>query len=407
MNFEGDNMMDVKRKNRSAALRTLHEMGAMSRKRLAEHMKLTPAAITKIVSEMIEDGIVREGTVLSHGGAGRREILVEINEQAGCTLGIFIHLRQAILSAVRLDGSVLFSETLALEERAPAEKTVKHLCTRLMTLVHKQGLKNEEILGVGVAVRGTTTLDAQSVRNSHGALDTEYYPLRERVEHYTHLPTVMANNVRALFAAQLFLSRDTDLPSQFFLRCEYGIGASMTINNEVWRGCSAQCAEIGHIPVIKRGGKPCSCGKSGCLETIAAPSAIREEALAICSPEKTPLLYQRLDGRDVEELTIEDVLEAAAQGDAAIASIVEHAVTALGQALKSVIYLVDPKKIVLYGRLFENNYYLAKLFSEMQEGVDAGHMVMIEKSRYNLALDECAAPLLAVRAFFNRGGMPA
>ena len=43
--------MSVKRSNRSAALRILHEKGAMSRKRLAENMHLTPAAITKIVGE--------------------------------------------------------------------------------------------------------------------------------------------------------------------------------------------------------------------------------------------------------------------------------------------------------------------------------------------------------------------
>ena len=48
MSYKGDNLMGVKRTNRSAALRTLYEKGAMSRKRLAENLHLTPAAITKI-----------------------------------------------------------------------------------------------------------------------------------------------------------------------------------------------------------------------------------------------------------------------------------------------------------------------------------------------------------------------
>ena len=46
MSYKGDNLMSVKRTNRSVALRALHEKGAMSRKRLAECMNLTPAAIT-------------------------------------------------------------------------------------------------------------------------------------------------------------------------------------------------------------------------------------------------------------------------------------------------------------------------------------------------------------------------
>ena len=49
-------MMGVKRNNRSATLRILHEKGDMSRKRLAEYMKLTPPAITKIVAELLEEG---------------------------------------------------------------------------------------------------------------------------------------------------------------------------------------------------------------------------------------------------------------------------------------------------------------------------------------------------------------
>ena len=73
MPYQGDNLMSVKRSNRSAALRILHDRGAMSRKRLAENLNLTPAAITKIVAEMISDGLLREGETVSSGGAGRRQ----------------------------------------------------------------------------------------------------------------------------------------------------------------------------------------------------------------------------------------------------------------------------------------------------------------------------------------------
>ena len=64
MQYEGDNMMGIKRTNRSAALRILHERGSISRKRLAESIKLTPAAITKIIGEMIAEGLVVEGSTI-------------------------------------------------------------------------------------------------------------------------------------------------------------------------------------------------------------------------------------------------------------------------------------------------------------------------------------------------------
>ena len=168
---------------------------------------------------------------------------------------------------------------------------------------------------------------------------------------------------------------------------------------------SEQCAEIGHIPVIKRGGKPCSCGKSGCLETIASPTAILDGARAMLSPEKTPVLWNICKGRDASALTIDDVFSAAQNGDEEIAKLVETAITALAAALKSVIYTLDPGKLVLYGRMFENPYYLTKLMAEMREGVDSRHNVPIEKSRYNQTLENSAAGLLMVEKFFELGGL--
>ena len=405
MPYEGDNMMGVKRNNRSAALRILHEQGSMSRKRLSESIRLTPAAITKIVGEMIAEGLLNEGSILPGSGVGRREVMVELNSRARAALGIFVNLRQAVVSAVWLDGSVIFSESFELPEKAPAEATLQMLCRRLTELSGENGLSRENIIGVGVAMRGFLSPDGRAVRNSFGALSDFDSPVCERVEALTGFPCLMRNNVRALFAAQMFLSPEPALGSQFFLRCEAGIGASFSIGERIWLGSSGQCAEIGHIPVVRRGGKPCSCGKSGCLETIASPNAIREDALALLSEERTPVLWRIMGERSPGELTLEDVFEAARSGDGEIAALVDRAAVALAAALKGVIYTLDPGKIVLYGRMFENPYYLSKLIAEMREGVDSGHSVPVEKSRLNHKLEDRAAGLLVVEDFFDKGGL--
>ena len=405
MTFQGDNMMAVKRNNRSAALRILHEKGEMSRKKLAEYMQLTPAAITKIVAEMLGEGLLHEGDAVTSGSVGRREIPVALNVRCVCALGMLINTRQAILSAVWLDGSVIFSEEIPLPPRASADETVEMLTRRLLALAAEAGLERRRILGVGLAVRGVTSPDGRTVADSFGALREANYPICERVEELCGLRTVLANNVRALFSAQTFFSRDEAGGSQFFLRCEYGIGASLSIDGKIWHGVTEQCAEIGHIPVVRRGGKPCSCGKSGCLETIASPTAIREDALALLSPDKTPVLWNLWRGKKPDQLSVDDVFRAAASGDDGAATIVDRAVIALGSAVKAVVYLVDPGKIVLYGRMFENEYYLSRLLSELREGVDSRHSVTVEKSRYNHQLEDKAAPLLAVQDFFDRGGI--
>ena len=407
MQLEGDNLMRVKRANRGAILKLLHEQGAMSRKKLAETLRLTPAAISKITGELISDGLVREGeSVPAEGGVGRREVLIELGTHAFCALGVLINVGQAVLSAVWLDGSVIFSEEVSLPRPAPADETVTKLWARLRQLVTDAGIPDEKLLGIGVAVRGLTDPEKNIARNTLGALDAADYPLAEAFSKVSGLPAVMDNNVRALFAAQMFEARDKTSRSQFFIRCEYGIGAALSIGSEIWPGSTGTCSEIGHIPVIRRGGKPCSCGKSGCLETIASPAAILEDARAILSPEQTPVLWKTAQAKGADALDVTDVLEAARSGDEGAAEVVDRAVGALGTALKAVLYTVDPQKIVLYGKIFDNSYYLTRLLADMNEGIDAGHgAVVIEKSPYNQTLEDKAAAVLMVVAFFGNGGM--
>ena len=402
MRREGDNMTRVKRGNRGAVLRALHESGGMSRKRLAERVALTPAAITKIAGELISEGLVSEGGVMSGRGAGRREIMLALDREKKAALGIFIDLGEAVLSALRLDGSVIFSERAQMPAERGADETVKALCARLLELSDAHALSREDLIGVGVAVRGLVSADGRRVRDSYGALGELDYPICERVEELTGLRAVLSNNVRALFAAQLFLCPDEGCDSQFFLRCNRGIGASLSIDGRIWLGSSQQCAEIGHSPLVRRGGKPCTCGKCGCLETVASPGAIRADAMELIKLGKAPILYRVYAARG--ELTLEDVLDAARGGDADASALVDRAVEALASALKTVLYTLDPGRIVFYGRIFENGYYLSKLQAELREGVDSAHSIPAEKSGMNLRLEERAAALLAVERLFENGG---
>lgn len=59
----GTNMTDIKISNRSAILRLLHEAGAMSRKQIAARLKLTPATITVIINELMNESILWKETV--------------------------------------------------------------------------------------------------------------------------------------------------------------------------------------------------------------------------------------------------------------------------------------------------------------------------------------------------------
>jgi predicted NBD/HSP70 family sugar kinase len=404
MRTEGDNMIGLRRQNRAAVLLSLHRHGGLSRKRLASMLHLTPAAMTKIAAELLREGLIFEDGSVPSDGAGRREITLRLADRKMSALGVSIGLGKASVSAVRADGAVLFFETVPLPIRAHAEQTVQLLCDLLTEQIQSCRQSFGKLLGIGIAVRGVVGADGRTVKSSFDALDTESFPICDSFEAHTGYPTVLSNNVRALLSAEMFLSRIEKPESIFFLRCGSGIGAAFSVGDEILEGDRRQCAEIGHIPVIRRGGKPCHCGKSGCLETIASPAAIREEAQAILSETETPLLFRSTNG-DRDAVTTALVLDAARGGDAGALKIADRAAETLSDALKSVVYLLDPGRIVLYGEIFEHPYFLSRLLSEMDVGVDAAHATPMEKSRFNLTLEEKAAALLYTIHFYRNGGM--
>lgn len=406
MKYNGNNMIDVKRSNRSAVLRLLHEHSGMSRKRLAETTQLTPAAITKITAKLLEEGIISEGNSLESTSAGRREVIVEIDGRSLCALGIQINRRTAVLSAAWIDGTVIFVEELDKPECVDADKLCEDLSSKIMELADEKQVPRDKIIALGIAVRGVVSGDGQILIKSFDAINQSNYPLRKKMEALTGLHVVVVNNACALLLSHMFLDNNHDsLKTRFLIRCEDGIGASLSINDTIFHGSTGQCSEIGHVPVVRRGGKTCHCGKSGCLETIASPYAILDDANEILSEKNTPILWRTSQSKCGENITLEDVINAARGGDAMVAEIVDRAVSALSAALKSVIYIIDPDEIILYGILFDSQYYMAKLIAEMGEGVDSGHTTSIKKSPYNHSLDSICGCLIVFDDFIKNGGM--
>ncbi|QIK73508.1 ROK family protein [Propioniciclava coleopterorum] len=90
------------------------------------------------------------------------------------------------------------------------------------------------------------------------------------------LPVSVENDVKAagLGAREALCARSSryaDL-GLGYLNLGTGLAAAVVVDGEVVRGPRGAAGEIGHLPVGT--GVPCSCGQTGCLETIASGSAL-------------------------------------------------------------------------------------------------------------------------------------
>lgn len=405
-NMRGKNMVDVKRSNRRAILQLLHEERGISRKQIATQLNLTSAAITMIVTEMIDEGIVCVGGAIpGTGNVGRKEMMLELSSEY-CGAGIMLSTREAIVSAVDFFGRLRMEQRFPMPaECADPAELLRDLTKKLEQSLKDAGIPPQRVLGVGVALQGLVNSNEGLSESSFG-LWKGSVPVRSIVRSCVPYAVFVDNNVRSLACAQNYLDGSQALENALFLRSAYGIGGAILTNYHTYPGSHDRAGELGHIRVPGHN-RLCRCGSLGCLETFASVRGMLTSAQEIYGDESTPLLYDLTKG-ERDAVTIQTVLQAAEQGDARLVRILEDAVEALAYVIASCVKMVDVNKVILYGQVFENSYYNALLSRALRaETSDSALCDYVEVSRHNGMLDPVAAPIQAVRDYMQRGGMAA
>jgi glucokinase len=187
-------------------------------------------------------------------------------------------------------------------------------------------------------------------------------PFRGVVQSPLHLPgwhdVPLAAIVQAAYDRPAFLDNDATVGALaeylygagrsrgvhhlVYLTISTGIGGGLVLDGRVYRGAAGNAGELGHL-TVDRLGRPCLCGRRGCLEAYASGTNIGVRAReALDSGEASSL-------RSLPNLTARDVAEAAAGGDPLASRIWDETTAILGSAMANILDVFNPELIVLGG----------------------------------------------------------
>lgn len=136
----------------------------------------------------------------------------------------------------------------------------------------------------------------------------------------------------------------------------WGLGLGIFVNGNLFSGNNGFAGEFSHIPIIENG-ELCICGKRGCLETIASSNTIMKRVQKGFSENQISSLINQFENNR-EEVTPEDVINSARQGDEFCISILNEVGKAMGKGLSYIIQLLNPEVIVLSGPLSKAKQYV-------------------------------------------------
>ena len=318
---------------------------------LSKELGTSIPTITKLVGELLEEGLLEDMGKLDTNG-GRRPSIYGLNPTAGYLVGVDVRRTFINIAVTDFKGNLKdFQENLPFVIQN-SERSVKELCNLVAKTISGAGIDPETVLSYGFNFTGRVNNDTGYCFSYFLGEDK---PIMSVLKEHLGKPVFVENDSRAMTYGEYISGVANNEKNMLFINIAWGLGMGMIMDGKLSYGKSGFSGEIGHFPLLNND-IICHCGKNGCLETGASGSAairILEEKL---QEGRTSMLSEKFSRG--EDITHEDIIEAVNEEDVLSIEVIEEIGTTLGRAIAGLINLFNPELIVLGGPIASTKEYL-------------------------------------------------
>ncbi|GMM87574.1 ROK family protein [Vibrio fortis] len=330
----------IKQVNAGRVYKLIDLKGPISRIDLSKQSELAPASITKITRELMEAHLIHETTVQEATTRGRPAVGLQTNNEGWQFLSMRLGRGYLTIALHELGGDVLIDTKIDIHER-DQEDVLARLLHEIDEFFQTYAEQLDRVTSIAVTLPGLVNSE-QGIVLQMPHYNVENLALGPEIYKETGLPVFIANDTRAWALAEKLFGNSQDNDNSVLISIHHGLGAGIILDGRVLQGRHGNIGELGHIQIDKQG-KLCHCGNRGCLETVASSQAIREQVKErIAQGESSSL-------EGIEDVTIEQICAAAAEGDPMAVEVIEQLGHYLGSAIAIVINLFNPEKILIGG----------------------------------------------------------
>ncbi|HTO15035.1 MAG TPA: ROK family protein [Edaphocola sp.] len=145
---------------------------------------------------------------------------------------------------------------------------------------------NGNILGVGVGAPNANHLTGE-IDHAANMPWHELIPLRAKLEEMVDVPVMVTNDAKVAAYGEMLFGKAKGMKDFMVITLGTGVGSGIVVNGELVYGHDGMAGEIGHI-VAKPNGRPCGCGRKGCLETYASVTGILNTGRKVMKANNLP-----------------------------------------------------------------------------------------------------------------------
>ncbi|KAB1942469.1 ROK family transcriptional regulator [Micromonospora sp. ALFpr18c] len=328
----------VRLRNRSALLTKLFLDGPLTRQDLVRSTGLSQPAVSNVVADLIDEGLVAEAGAAESDG-GRPSMLLRIAPRFAFVIGVDVGETRVRVELFDFAMTLLASVEYPLDPaRTEPDLVAGHVLAGIGAVTGQAGVAPADVLGVGVGVSGVVEQGVEAVVHAQ-ALGWDRVPLERLIGAGTDLPLHIDNGAKTLGQAEMWFGAGRGARHAVFALVGSGVGASVVTNGATYRGASSSAGEWGHTTLVY-GGRACRCGARGCLEAYVGAEAIIDRYREARRGRAVP-------GEDEESQLA--ALVAAATSSATARRVLDDTAGYLGAGVANLINLFNPERVVLGG----------------------------------------------------------
>jgi glucokinase len=221
---------------------------------------------------------------------------------------------------------------------ADKTKLIDALVAAIRSLLDKNKIKKQDILGMGIGLPGLIDPQLGIVRQLPNIPGWKDVPLGQLLKNKLKIPIFIENDVKLISLAEWKYGAGRGCSDFICITLGTGIGGGLIFNNKLYTGPGFVAGEIGHIP-IKENGIPCPCGGRGCFERYVGNGYLLQKARRIFKDSR---------------ICLPDVRIMAERGNKKAIQFWHEVGETLAQGLIGVTNLLNPRMIIIGGGVANN-----------------------------------------------------
>lgn len=338
----------VKSLNRELVINELKEFPKQSRADLSKRTKLSKPAVSEIVKELIEEGLVIE-IGLGPSSGGKKPILLEYNSKVNYVLGVLVEDDKIFITVGDMNGELVDITQLTFTPPTEGSMIVSLIENGVRKILNSQKIKIDKVLGMTVGISGISVDPNQKIDYSP-SIDWGDINLKDMLSKKLDMQIIIENDVNLMTIGEYYKGSGFNIPNLVYLFIGNGIGSGIIINGQFYKGSHTAAGEIGYMFI---GNESNFRQNMGIFEATYGRFGISEML-------KQEYLEFKQDDSLIQVMQAHD-------HNLKIKEILNEVIKEWAKAAVNIISILDPEMVILSGELAYMNEESFNLFKSIVE----------------------------------------